>query len=482
MSAESLPPAVSPIPSALANPSHASTPMNVYTRQIPSEADMNSERSSMGSGHRGSLIDSAVDGILGLVEAPKKAFQKRRILRKHKKAMKKQQAQLNGSENVSDGLEGLDVTLTDPDDDEETDCSDEENPLHTVPYAILRQSSSKGWELNLVGTIDKHDDPYHAYLHAIPCYDLAPSNGSVVILDSNLTLHMSFVSLSESDKRAALVWNGEEKCIVAMLTYTDFLEALLHAESSDELHNKTLGAYFGEMKNRKPLVTVNVTTNLWDVAHRLLEYHVHRLPVMELVPEGESLSETDILFMVTVKDIFSESLMKQLGTVATITPYMSENIGNKKIGTWGNIQTITEKADLRLAVRLFLLKNVSSLPVIDGDGKPLTVLTKYDVIALMAAQERSTYKQVLGMPVSAAVACRTEDKVVQASTACPAFCSPSTTIGAAINQLLQDDHLHCLFALDDHGQIVAAVSVADLMSFVLSSALDNSEEAIPTAS
>uniref|UniRef100_A0A914UWM0 Uncharacterized protein n=1 Tax=Plectus sambesii TaxID=2011161 RepID=A0A914UWM0_9BILA len=132
MSAESLPPAISPIPSALANPSHASTPMNVYTRQIPSEADMNSERSSMGSGHRGSLIDSAVDGLLGLVEAPKKAFQKRRILRKHKKAMKKQQAQLNGSENVSDGLEGLDVTLTDPDDDEETDCSDEENPLHTV--------------------------------------------------------------------------------------------------------------------------------------------------------------------------------------------------------------------------------------------------------------------------------------------------------------------------------------------------------------
>ena len=62
------------------------------------------------------------------------------IQRKHKKAMKKQQAQLNGSENVSDGLEGLDVTLTDPDDDEQTDCSDEENPLHTVVSYFCKAS------------------------------------------------------------------------------------------------------------------------------------------------------------------------------------------------------------------------------------------------------------------------------------------------------------------------------------------------------
>lgn len=61
---------------------------------------------------------------------------------------------------------------------------------------------------------------------------------------------------------------------------------------------------------------------------------------------------------------------------------------------------ISESVDLRSAVRLFLQKGVSSLPVLNGDGKPTAVLTKRDVIALMAAQERSTYKQVLKMPVS----------------------------------------------------------------------------------
>lgn len=328
----------------------------------------------------------------------------------------------------------------------------------------------------MVGTIEKNEDPYNAYLHAIPCYDLAPINGSVVIFDSNLTLHMSFLSLAESGKRAALVWNSEAKCVVAMLTHTDFLEALLHAESSDELHNKTLGDYFGEMENRKPLVTVNVTTNLWDVARRMVEYHVHRLPVMEVALEGEPMSETDILFMVTLKDIFSECLIKQLGTVAPITPYMSESIGDQKVGIWENVQTISESEDLRSAVRLFLQKGVSSLPVLNGDGKPTAVLTKRDVIALMAAQERSTYKQVLKMPVSAAVPCRKAEKNARPSTTCPAFCSPSTTIGVAINQLLHDDHMQCLFALDDDdSRVVAAVSVSDLMSFVLSRAVGNSE-------
>lgn len=52
--------------------------------------------------------------------------------------------------------------------------------------------------------------------------------------------------------------------------------------------------------------------SLWDVARRMVEYHVHRLPVMEVALEGEPMSETDILFMVTLKDIFSECLIKQV--------------------------------------------------------------------------------------------------------------------------------------------------------------------------
>lgn len=66
--------------------------------------------------------------------------------------------------------------------------------------------------------------------------------------------------------------------------------------------------------------------------------------------------------------------------------------------------------------------------------------------------------------------------MVRPSATCSAFCSPSTTVGVAMNQLLQEDDMQCLFALDDQGQIVAAVSVSDLMSFVLSSALGKYED------
>jgi hypothetical protein len=78
-----------------------------------------------------------------------------------------------------------------------------------------------------------------------------------------LQLHLAFVSLMDSGKKAALVWNEEQKGVVAMLTYTDFLEALLHADTvdRDDVHQKAL-PYFSEIPNRQTLrlITVDVTT------------------------------------------------------------------------------------------------------------------------------------------------------------------------------------------------------------------------------
>lgn len=55
-----------------------------------------------------------------------------------------------------------------------------------------------------------------------------------------------------------------------------------------------------------------------------------------------------------------------------------------RIGTFDNIETATEETSIILALKKFVERRVSALPIVDNDGKLVNIYSKFDVINLAA--------------------------------------------------------------------------------------------------
>lgn len=51
-----------------------------------------------------------------------------------------------------------------------------------------------------------------------------------------------------------------------------------------------------------------------------------------------------------------------------------------RIGTFDNIETATEETSIILALKKFVERRVSALPIVDSDGKLVNIYSKFDVI------------------------------------------------------------------------------------------------------
>jgi len=60
--------------------------------------------------------------------------------------------------------------------------------------------------------------------------------------------------------------------------------------------------------------------------------------------------------------------------------YMTKTLSELKIGTYDNIETASEDTSIILALKKFVERRVSALPIIDPEGRLVDIYAKFDVI------------------------------------------------------------------------------------------------------
>lgn len=60
--------------------------------------------------------------------------------------------------------------------------------------------------------------------------------------------------------------------------------------------------------------------------------------------------------------------------------YMNKTLSELKIGTYDNIETAIEDTSIILALKKFVERRVSALPIIDPEGRLVDIYAKFDVI------------------------------------------------------------------------------------------------------
>jgi hypothetical protein len=65
---------------------------------------------------------------------------------------------------------------------------------------------------------------------------------------------------------------------------------------------------------------------------------------------------------------------------------MSKTLNELKIGTYDNIETAIEDTSIILALKKFVERRVSALPIIDPEGRLVDIYAKFDVIVSICVQ------------------------------------------------------------------------------------------------
>ncbi|XP_039648577.1 5'-AMP-activated protein kinase subunit gamma-1 isoform X1 [Perca fluviatilis] len=295
---------------------------------------------------------------------------------------------------------------------------------------------------------------YMNFMKSHCCYDAIPTSCKLVIFDTTLQVKKAFFALVANGLRAAPLWDSKLQRFVGMLTITDFIN-ILHCYYKSplvqmyELENHKIETWRGDsfqniylQCSNHFLVSISPEASLFDAIYSLLKYKIHRLPVID--PESGN-----VLHILTHKRILKFlHIFKKVPKPA----FIGRQIQELGIGTFRNIATVQQTASLYDALSIFVERRVSALPVVDEQGKVVSLYSRFDVINLAAQKMYNN----LDMPMQEAVRRRScfIEGVIK--------CYPDETLEIIIDRIVNAE-VHRLVLVDRADVVKGIISLSDLL-------------------
>ncbi|XP_034116077.1 uncharacterized protein LOC117575802 isoform X4 [Drosophila albomicans] len=285
------------------------------------------------------------------------------------------------------------------------------------------------------------------------CYDLIPTSAKLVVFDTQLLVKKAFYALVYNGVRAAPLWDSEKQQFVGMLTITDFIKILQMYYKSpnasmEQLEEHKLDTWRSVLHNQvMPLVSIGPDASLYDAIKILIHSRIHRLPVIDP-------ATGNVLYILTHKRIlrFLFLYINELPKPA----YMQKSLRDLKIGTYDNIETADETTSIITALKKFVERRVSALPLVDSEGRLVDIYAKFDVINLAAEK---TYND-LDISLRKANEHRNEwFEGVQK-------CNLDESLYTIMERIVRAE-VHRLVVVDEHRKVIGIISLSDILLYLV---------------
>ncbi|CAL1679412.1 unnamed protein product [Lasius platythorax] len=285
------------------------------------------------------------------------------------------------------------------------------------------------------------------------CYDLIPTSAKLVVFDTHLLVKKAFFALVYNGVRAAPLWDSSRQQFVGMLTITDFIKILQMYYTSpsvtmDELEEHELDTWRKVLKDQvNPLVSIGPDASLYEAIRTLIQNRIHRLPVIDL-------DTGNVLYILTHKRIlrFLFLYIHELPKPS----FTNKTLRELRIGTFENIETATEETSIILALKKFVERRVSALPIVDSEGKLVNIYSKFDVINLAAEK---TYNN---LDVSLREANEHRNEWFEGVQSCKL----DETLFTIMERIVRAE-VHRLVVTDDEDKVIGIISLSDLLFYLV---------------
>ncbi|XP_075872773.1 5'-AMP-activated protein kinase subunit gamma-1 isoform X4 [Nelusetta ayraudi] len=296
------------------------------------------------------------------------------------------------------------------------------------------------------------------------CYDAIPTSCKLVIFDTTLQVKKAFFALVANGLRAAPLWDNKSQRFVGMLTITDFIN-ILHCYYKSplvqmyELENHKIETWrdvYLQCASRF-LISISPEASLFEAIYSLLKHKIHRLPVIDPV-------SGNVLHILTHKRILK--FLHIFGKRVPKPAFVWKQIQELGIGTFRDIAVVRQTQTLQDALSIFVDRRVSALPVVDEEGKVVSLYSRFDVINL-AAQKTYNNLDMTMEEASRRRMCFIEGVIK---------CYPDETLDTVIDRIVKAE-VHRLVLVDRADIVRGIISLSDLLqAMVLTPAEINFEK------
>ncbi|CAH2035482.1 unnamed protein product, partial [Iphiclides podalirius] len=335
-------------------------------------------------------------------------------------------------------------------------AAEDDESVHSIDLIKEFEAVGRAWKAFLADWLLKEEDESQIFVKFFKfhkCYDLIPTSAKLVVFDTQLLVKKAFFALVYNGVRAAPLWDSQRQNFVGMLTITDFIKILQMYYTSpnvtmEELEEHRLETWRQVLKGSVvPLVSIGPDSSLFEAIRMLITNRIHRLPVID--PETG-----DVLYILTHKRIlrFLFLYINELPKPA----YLRCKLRELRIGTLNDIETATEETSIIEALRKFVNRRVSALPLIDAEGRLKDIYAKFDVINLAAEK---TYNN-LDVSLKKANEHRNEwFEGVQK-------CNLDETLYEVMERIVRAE-VHRLVVVDGDDKVIGIISLSDLLMYLV---------------
>lgn len=295
------------------------------------------------------------------------------------------------------------------------------------------------------------------FLQSKASYDVLPVSYRLVVLDTSLLVKKSLNILLQNNIVSAPLWNSRTSRFAGLLTSSDFINVIqYYFQNPDkfELVDRLTLDGLRDIEKAIGVTPIETTSihpfkSLYDACVMMLESTARRIP---LIDEDEKTHREIVVSVLTQYRILKFVALNCKESKMLLKPIRDlRGLGQRKA-----LSTCTMSTPVIEVIDMLTNMAVSSIPIVDEQGKLANVYEAVDVLGLVKG---GIYTD-LDLSVGDALLRRPEDfEGVHTCT----MNDRLSTIMDTIRKL----RLHRLFVVDDEGCLVLVITLSDILHYLL---------------
>ncbi|PSR95981.1 Sucrose nonfermenting 4-like protein [Actinidia chinensis var. chinensis] len=240
-------------------------------------------------------------------------------------------------------------------------------------------------------------------------YELIPNSGKVFVLDAEVAVKEAFHVMHKQGLAVVPIWDSNRRQFSGMLTASDFILILIELhrnrailtdqqlevhtisswkEGKSRLHGEAVGP--AQMMFGRPLIRADPDESLKDVALRILQNKISGVPIVYSAKEE---SYPRLLHIACLSRILRH-ICRHIKNNLDYLPLLRQPVGSLSLGTWTGevgearqLLVLRHSETLSSALNILIEAQISSIPIVDGEGALINVYSRSDITSL--AQDRA---------------------------------------------------------------------------------------------
>ncbi|AMD21290.1 HER011Wp [Eremothecium sinecaudum] len=294
------------------------------------------------------------------------------------------------------------------------------------------------------------------FLKSKTSYDVLPVSYRLIVLDTSLLVKKSLNILLQNNIVSAPLWDSTTSKFAGLLTSLDFINVIQYYFSNPDKFELVDKLQLNGLKEIEKAIGVDPPDResihpfkpLYEACCKMIESRARRIP---LIDQDEETHREIVVSVLT-----QYRILKFVALNCRETRYLKRPLYEIDIITSAEMLSCSMSTPVIDVIQLLATGGVSSIPIVDENGKLINVYEAVDVLGLIKG---GIYND-LSLSVGEALMRRSDD--FEGVYTCTIRDKLSTILDT-----IRKSRVHRFFIVDDEGHLTGVLTLNDILKYIL---------------